>query len=236
MPTRRGTSFQMSSNEELIEGHNCSTSSKSRSSGSNSNKNDSSTNKEGHEAWDDRSTTTTNSRTKKKKVEHKYVTTADSDDGVRPHDLVPRIPAHRLKEAYTLTCIAALMSPYPPKQFFSFIVLRLLKIVCAVTHNGKQFIPYNFKSNKGVQNSSQFSRIFLFGDAYSPEGQCCYLIEEKAKNEKLWKADPNNVHDGNITIGSTIAIRNPGPITQFYAGDVPMMETRGFALAFKDPK
>lgn len=216
----------------MVEDVNCSTSSKSRSLGNGGGSKENWDNS----SMDDCSSTTNNSQAKKKKGEILYESTAANDDGVKPHALVPVIPAQNLRQTYTLTCIAALMSPYPPAQFFSFIVLRLLKIVSALTHNGKQFIPYNYKNQKGTMKSSNYSCMFLFADAYSPEGQCCYIIEEKAKNEKLWKSDWEEVQDGTMTIGTTIAIQNPGPITNLYAGDVPMMETREKAIIFNDPK
>ena len=120
----------------------------------------------------------------------------------------------------------------------SYLALQLLRIVCGNNVNDKSAGVYKFFSNKKGKESgsSRYTRLFLFRDVSTADGQVVYIIEARKQNDLLWSKFPEKRDNGTVTIGSYIVVLNPKPITIKMSNDIPILDTRGGSILLRSPE
>ena len=121
------------------------------------------------------------------------------------------------------------------------IYLQLLRIVSGSGSSGfgnqnskAQYTFYNKVTRK--QSTTSFSRMSLFSDHLSPNGQVVYIIESKNQNEKLWMRNPTYIDNGNISINYFILVLNPPNIKLLVGGENLILDTSGGFFLMKPTK
>ena len=120
----------------------------------------------------------------------------------------------------------------------SYLALQLLRIVCGNNVNDKSAGVYKFFSNKKGKESgsSRYTRLFLFRDVSTADGQVVYVIEARKQNDLLWSKFPEKRDNGTVTIGSYVVVLNPKPITIKMSNDIPILDTRGGSILLRSPE
>ncbi len=126
-----------------------------------------------------------------------------------------------------------------PERKKSIMYLQLIQILSG-SNSGQNsgmtaFQTYLKKNKKESSSSSSYYRLFLFRDVASSEGQVVYMIEGNNLNDKLWARDSMLRDDGDVTIGTYIALLNPCPITSTWCNEIPIVEGRGGCIVMKPP-
>ena len=120
----------------------------------------------------------------------------------------------------------------------SYLALQLIRIVCGNNVNDKSAGVYKFFSNKKGKESgsSRYTRLFLFRDVSTADGQVVYVIEARKQNDLLWSKFPEKRDNGTVTIGSYVVVLNPKPITIKMSNDIPILDTRGGSILLRSPE
>ena len=154
-----------------------------------------------------------------------------------PRTFVPMDPSTFPVTQPKILSLDELKDPNVPRRGTG-IYLQLLRIVSGSGSGGfgnqnskAQYSFYNKVTRE--RSTTSFSRMFLFSDHLSPNGQVVYIIESKNQNEKLWMRNPTYRDDGNISIGSLILVLNPPNIKLLVGGEIPILDTRGGCFLIK---
>ena len=116
------------------------------------------------------------------------------------------------------------------------IYLQLIRIVSGSSSSGAKQSQYNYYNKHTKEKSSTaFTRLFLFSDYSSKNGEVVYIVENKNQNDRLWLRNPAFRDSGDISIGTLILIVNPPPIKLLLGGEIPILETRGGCIVMKTP-
>ena len=116
------------------------------------------------------------------------------------------------------------------------IYLQLTCIVSVSSSSGAKQSQYNYYNKHTKDKSSTaFTRLFLFSDYSSKNGEVVYIVENKNQNDRLWLRNPAFQDSGNISIGTLILVINPPPIKLLLGGEIPILETRGGCIVMKTP-
>ena len=122
------------------------------------------------------------------------------------------------------------------KRIRKGIYLQLICIVSGSSSSGSKQSQYNYYNKHTKEKSSTaFTRLFLFADYSSKNGEVVYIVENKNQNDRLWLRNPSFRGSGDIAIGTLILVINPPPIKLLLGGEIPILETRGGCIVMKTP-
>ena len=160
-------------------------------------------------------------------------------DAPNPFDLIPYDLDDIIPNNWRRLSITQLMDDNVPRKR-TFIQLQLIRIVSgsanAGTNNGSSSFNYFNRQRRDRQNTSNYQRMFLFREIHSNIGQVVYMIEGRGQNERLWVRNAELRDNGSITVGCCVCVICPSPIVHQLGNEVPILESRGSLVIYKNPQ
>ena len=117
------------------------------------------------------------------------------------------------------------------KRHHTYCKFMILRINCATSLAGKEdkIDYYSYRnSNRGKNGkvaSSFYQRLFLLLDLKDDSGAVYYVVQSGTLHSNMWNFNRSIRDNGDITIGTTVCMLNPKPISNILANDIPMIES-----------
>lgn len=125
-----------------------------------------------------------------------------------------------------------------PKRRKTRVNLQLLKILSKKSNeSATKFQWYKKKGGNQYNNSSgMYERMYMFRDLESKDGKVVQIIQQGPRNKEIWGNESSVRDNGILGVGSCVFITDMKPVTDYLAGDIPIIDTEFSANMLKNPK